>query len=303
MCYRCSRFIPGAGRRRGIVGRGASQRAPVLRVRILLYERTGSVPDYELDLRHRLEEDGHDAAFAAKALYDLGMDARRVARFVARSEADAWIVCGASIEVLEWFVEQPVPAFALFGRMSGLRIAGAAARKIPAMVESLRRLVELGHRRIVMLVREERLRPQPAVYEQAFLDELGALGIEAGSYNLPLWGNSPEGLHRCLDSLFRHTPPSALIISEPKLFIAAREHLAQRGIVAPRDVSMICDDPDIAFSWCDPSVAHYAWGFAPLARRIQRWVDNVARGRDDRQQSFTKAEFIEGGTIGPVPCE
>jgi DNA-binding LacI/PurR family transcriptional regulator len=187
--------------------------------------------------------------------------------------------------------------------MSGLRIAGAAARKIPAMVESLRRLVELGHRRIVMLVREERLRPQPAVYEQAFLDELGALGIEAGSYNLPLWGNSPEGLHRCLDSLFRHTPPSALIISEPKLFIAAREHLAQRGIVAPRDVSMICDDPDIAFSWCDPSVAHYAWGFAPLARRIQHWVDNVARGRDDRQQSFTKAEFIEGGTIGPVPCE
>jgi hypothetical protein len=34
---------------------------------------------------------------------------------------------------------------------------------------------------------------------------------------------------------------------------------------------------------------------------MTRWADHVARGRDDRRQSFTKAEFVEGGTIGPVP--
>jgi len=31
------------------------------------------------------------------------------------------------------------------------------------------------------------------------------------------------------------------------------------------------------------------------------WADNVAHGKDDRRQTFTKAEFIEGGTVGPVP--
>ena len=36
-------------------------------------------------------------------------------------------------------------------------------------------------------------------------------------------------------------------------------------------------------------------------RRIVRWADNVARGKDDRRQTLTKAEFVEGGTIGPVP--
>ena len=49
-------------------------------------------------------------------------------------------------------------------------------RKNPALAVAVRRLVDLGHRRIVMLVREERLKPYPASYEQAFLNELAALG-------------------------------------------------------------------------------------------------------------------------------
>jgi hypothetical protein len=32
-----------------------------------------------------------------------------------------------------------------------------------------------------------------------------------------------------------------------------------------------------------------------------RWAGNVARGKDDRQQTEFKAEFVEGGTIGPAP--
>ena len=38
-----------------------------------------------------------------------------------------------------------------------------------------------------------------------------------------------------------------------------------------------------------------------VARRVKRWVNNVAHGKDDRRQSFTKAEFVDGGTVGPAP--
>jgi hypothetical protein len=31
-----------------------------------------------------------------------------------------------------------------------------------------------------------------------------------------------------------------------------------------------------------------------------RWVGNVANGQDDRRQTLTKIEFVEGGTMGPV---
>ena len=35
-------------------------------------------------------------------------------------------------------------------------------------------------------------------------------------------------------------------------------------------------------------------------RRVMRWANHVALGKDDRRQSFTKAKFVEGGTIGPA---
>jgi DNA-binding LacI/PurR family transcriptional regulator len=173
-------------------------------------------------------------------------------------------------------------------------------RKIPALTHAVRKVIEYGHKRIVMIAREERRKPQPALYEQAFLDELNAHGIATGSYHLPDWEESIKGFHRCLDSLLQHTPPTAMIISQSPIFISARDHLAQRGVIAPRDISLICDDPDIAFSWCDPPVSHIRWDSDPIVNRIVRWADKVARGVVDREQSFTLAEFIEGGTIGPV---
>tara|TARA_B110000881_G_scaffold220573_1_gene246175 strand:+ start:3308 stop:3442 length:135 start_codon:yes stop_codon:yes gene_type:complete len=37
-----------------------------------------------------------------------------------------------------------------------------------------------------------------------------------------------------------------------------------------------------------------------VVRRVVQWVNNIARGKDDQQQTLTKAEFVDGGTVGPV---
>ncbi len=68
----------------------------------------------------------------------------------------------------------------------------------------------------------------------------------------------------------------------------------------PEDVSLVCTDPDPGFAWCLPSVAHIRWDYRPVVRRVVRWVNNVALGKDDRRQSRTKAEFVEGGMVGRV---
>ena len=289
----------GAGRRRLI----ATVKEPVrtaLKIRILLYERIDQGLPYHIDLLHRLREEGHAPTFAEKSLQELGMSVKRVAAFVKNHEADAWVVDGGSREILEWFADRRTPTFAEFGRWAGLPLAALSVRKIPAMTAALRRLHGLGHQRIVMLAREERRKPYPGRFEQAFLDELKELGVATGPYNLPDWGDDIPGFHRCLDSLFLHTPPTAMILSEAHLFIAAQQHLARRGIVAPRDVSLICDDPDVAFSWCQPTVSHFRWDSRPIVSRVVRWVGNVVRGKEDRKQIFILAEFVEGGTIGPV---
>jgi DNA-binding LacI/PurR family transcriptional regulator len=264
-------------------------------------EETDRTLSYVLDLQHGLMEAGHSVGFASRNLLDLGMDAKRVARMVKETETDAWVVFAGPREVLEWFASQPVPSFAMFGRRSSVPIAGTGPDKLPALLMAVRRLVALGHRKIVMLLREEHRKPQPGPFARAFLDELKSNGLSTGSYNLPDWEDSGDGFRRCLDSLFQSTPPSALILDEAFLFNLAQLHLARRGILAPEHVSLVCSDPDPAFGWAEPSVAHIRWESRQVVRRIVRWADNVARGKDDRRQTFTKAEFIEGGTVGVAP--
>jgi DNA-binding LacI/PurR family transcriptional regulator len=272
-------------------------------VGILLYERNDEKLDYIVDLQHRLLEAGHVTKIPSKALRDLKMNLDRINRLVRSVEADAWVIQSGSSELLQWFAGQATPAFALAGRRRGVDIAGTGPDKIPAGQTAVRRLIELGHRRIVMLSREERRKPLPGLMERAVLNELETVGIATGPYNLPDWEDSPEGLCRRLGSLFHHTPPTALIIDQVLLYLAVERRLARLGLLAPEAVSLVCLDPSPVFQWFRPSVSHIAWDSRPMINRIVKWAENVARGRDDRRQTFTKAEFIEGGTIGPAPKE
>lgn len=290
----------GTGRRRRILL--SSNPAPTSqRVVILPYEPGDYKLDFSIDLQHQLHAKGHSVSFVSKSLHQMKMDVKRVARLVQKTEADIWIIIAGSREVLSWFAQQPKPAYALFGRYASLPMPGGMPDKSKATSVAVRRLVELGHQRIVMLARDDRRKPMPGMVERVFLQELQTLGIPCGSYNLPDWENNLEGFQRCLDSLFRHTPPTALIIQQAMLFTAAHHYLARRGILAPEHVSLICTDPDPAFAWCKPSIAHTYWDSHALIKQVCRWVDNVARGRSDLRQTATSAQFIEGGTIGPAP--
>ena len=290
----------GVGRQR-LITMEEAPRPTALRVRILPYEKDTMKIDYIVDLRHQLEEAGHHAAFSVKTLQDLGMNPERIAQYVKQTPADAWVVVSGSREVLLWFASQPVPVFALFGRLKESPLAGVGPRKSVVVQEVVRRLVELGHRRIVMMSREDRRKPAPGFVERLFLEELERLGIKTGRYNLPDWGNTKEEFHVGLENLFRVSPPTALLLPYAALFVAAEKHLARRGVVAPRDISLVCLDPDPIFAWCQPEVSHICWDSGPIVKAVLRWVENISRGREDRRSVSTPAKFIEGGTIGPVP--
>jgi DNA-binding LacI/PurR family transcriptional regulator len=291
----------GVGRKRKIV-LPENYAAPVLRVAILDYDVMSQGLDYMLKLCLQLEEAGHTYFYTDKTLEDLGMNTRRLARYVKNIKTDAWIVCAGSQDILEWFAGQETPAFALFGRMAGLPLAGMKPDKTLPLREATRYLLGHGHSRISFLTHRELRLPQPGRSIRAFLAELEAAGIATGSYNMPDWDESPEGFVRLLDSLFDGpTPPTALILCEPILYHAAFHHLSQQGLRVPLDVSLICTDYDPYFTWCLPTVSHIRWDHNPLVRRVVRWTNNIAKGKDDRRQSFPKAKFVEGGTIGPAP--
>ena len=290
----------GKGSKRGIVP-GENNGTRKLRISILHYEDADHRASYMLDLMHRLMAAGYDTALAERSLCDFKMNLGRIAAYVSKSEADAWIVVSAPHEILQWFSDQPIPVFALWGAMRRLPIAGAKPDKIPAQRQAVRRLYDLGHRRIVQFVRHERINSGIGLNEQAFINDLKALGISTGPYNLASWDGTKAGFHERMRSLFMHTPPTALFISEENMFMAAQLHLARIGFSVPEKISIISYDPDPGFFLCEPTIAHISWSYEPILRRILRWVENVSHGREDRRQSLTKASFVEGGSIGPAP--
>jgi len=291
----------GAGRRRLITSSSKLASARPMRVALLLSEAVDRNTNYVVQLDRELSEAGHTVVYPARSLLALGMDVSRIAPFVESTEADVWVIGAASQSVLQWFAANPTPAFALFGRREGLPIAGAGPDKVSAFIMVTRELINLGHRRITLLARPRRRLPEPGTTEQAFLDELKEQGLSAGNFNLPEWDDCKEGLQACLSSLFQLTPPTALICEEPVIFSAVLQFAAARGLRVPGDISIICSDADPTFAWSEPSVAHIRWDPQPVVRRIVAWAANISRGKTDHRQSLTKAEFIEGGTMGPVP--
>lgn len=290
----------GVGKRRRIVPSVGTRADKSLRVTLLLFERQERGADFVLETEHQLAEAGHRVNHAPRTLMDLEMNVEKLARMVARTEADAWVVFSGSREVLAWFASQGIPVMAVFGRRRTLPVASVGADKIPGIREATRALLGLGHRRIVFLSRKVQRLPEPSAMVKVFMDELAAYGVSPGPFHLPDWTENVKGLEARFESIFRVTPPTAMIIDEPPFFVAALHFLARKGIRVPGDVSLVCTDKSPDFAWCQPQVSHIRWDSGPVVRRIVRWAGNVSRGRKDLRQTLTPAEFVVGGTIGPV---
>lgn len=266
-----------------------------MKVGILLFDPEDHYAPDIIELRHRLSERGFTVIIPTQTLTDLGMNKSKVARLVRSTEVDCWVVESALRDVLKWFSDQEIPTFALYGRYDpNMKIAALTPDRSKSIGELVKRLVDMGHRRIVMLTASGG-RPR------YFTNELEKNGILVGDYNIPYFERSPEGLRRCLDGLFSATPPTALIIDEVHIFLATQHELTLRGISIPDQISIACMDGSSYFKWYKPTIAHTHWEIKPVTRRIIAWATNVSRGKQDIKKTQSKSVFVDGGTIGPAP--
>jgi DNA-binding LacI/PurR family transcriptional regulator len=252
------------------------------------------------EIVNSLEAEGHQVIFLKKCQHEMKHDVGRLSRLLAQSPADAWVVESGTYPLLEWCAAQSTPCFALYGRTEGLPLARTGPDTAPAYGEATRQLIAHGHQRIVSIVREGFRKPMPGACEMAFLGELKAHGIPTGSYNLPDWEESPEGFHRLMERLFKSTPPTALIIDETSLLIAALAFLVRRGIRVPEQVSLVSGECESILDGCHPRFAHMRWEKKHIVRQVVRWVDAVRKGKATRKNINISAEFVPGGSIGPV---
>lgn len=294
-------IIARGDRRKRLIAKQALSRNQSMRVGILYYDAHDIMRADCLQLRQSLIDSGHTPVIPAKTMEDLGMDAKRIISQVRSVEVDAWIIYAGSSELLQWFADGDIPAFAIYGRMNSINMASMGVLKSLVNEHLVKKLVSTGHKRIVLIVREERRKPKPGLPERQFLEQLEASGIQTGPYNIPDWVETPEGLAKCLDKLFAHTPPTALLIGDPVTFHAVQTHLSRKGINAPEQVSLYCNDYNECFDWCRPSIAHLKWDYRPTIRRVIKWISHISQGVEDTKKSFTKAVYVDGDTVGPAP--
>ncbi|MDG1854663.1 MAG: substrate-binding domain-containing protein [Verrucomicrobiales bacterium] len=270
-----------------------------IRIAIFLLDQSDMADKMMIEIMYRLEESGHYPFYAHKSMLDLRMNKRSIARIVNNTEADAWITLAAPKEILDWFSKQEMPTFAIFGnRLEHVNIAGASPGKSHPVVNATQNLIELGHRRIILVIRKHQRYPMTKS-AQAFLDALRLNGIQTSDFNLPDWEETAEGFNELLESIFKITPPTAIITDEPYQYIAAQNFMANNGIQVPKHVSLICSDHDPIFRWCLPPVSHIVWDHKPILRRIDRWATNIKNRKFDVRQTILNATFVKGGTIGP----
>jgi DNA-binding LacI/PurR family transcriptional regulator len=290
----------GAGRRRRIVPpRDVTPVRRTLRIGILP-DSPPAGDEVLFGIRHAIEAAGHTCVFSERSLLQTKDNLSTISRCVRAANADAWIVFAGPLVVLEWFAAQSFPVFAYGGRFHGLPMASTALRLAPGIESAVNRLVELGHRRITLLIETFLRRPTLIPSLESYLAALEAHGIPATDYHLPHFEDTAEGLESCLEGLFRVTPPTAVIVHHATYCAAVYSFLAHRGLRMPRDVSVISMFTDPILSKCLPPIDHFLSPREKYLARILRWVDGVAHGRVDQRQAFYEAVYVPGGTVGPV---
>ena len=297
----------GHGRRRRIASpKQGSLATRVLRVGILLREpMAGLDPGFHealLQIVHHLEESGHAAVIAPKTQGELAHSLPRLKRMVEDFTADAWVVIDGTFALLSWFVERKVPALAIGGQVGDLSISSVGPFMAAAGRQAMQRLLELGHRRIALICsRNERagaVSPNHAV--GAALAELAGRGVKISPYNLPEWDETPAGLQAVLQSLFRVTPPTAMMIMRPTWATGALSFLATRGLRVPQQVSIVGYGLEALNPWHVPVLAYLRADDMPVVRRTVRWVRQVARGIVTPRKYEYPGVFVDGPSMGPA---
>lgn len=293
----------GRGRARTVINRTNGQPKQNLRVGVLLEHSLGEEPNFiqylYLSIMQELERAGYTyVALSCSAGPGSRFNRKRIVDKIEASRVDAWIVGAVDRELLEWMSQRKVPVLALGGRCEGLPIASCYADLTAPMVETVDALVDAGHARCVMLAPTWRRKPVPGPTPAAFIRRMNErVGEVSSSYNLPDWDDSPEGLERILESLFRVTPPTAIITLDPSHCVAALMFLGNLGLAVPRDVSLICTCPDPYLTFSSAKISHFEWPLDQQVRYVLKWIGDVKRGQLKLGVKVLHAKLIQHGGV------
>lgn len=295
----------GPGKRREVaVPRDFARSSRTLRIGILLSDAIDFInPNSQqmlLKFIRQIESAGHVCFFAEKGMQQLGSKLSRIVRMVSAAKADAWVVYAAPTPVIRWFSGRAMPTLMIGGETEGLPVASSNTDLSSALFAAVRELTQYGHRRIVVISPESWRIPRPSKPAQAFFDAMSAHGHEPSMYHLPHWDQTPAGLEQLLSSMFRVTPPTAMLFVNPAACVAALAFIVRKGLSIPGDISVLSMTAGPVFDLLPQRLAHFQWPIDGHVNRMVRWVERMAMGEKDTEKMTFSTTFHAAETIGPA---
>ncbi len=248
-------------------------------------------------LRQYFNKAGRDLVVKTGARFFSVDHHRALARLVSETDADCWILQGATHEVQQWFVENKVPAIVMghsFEEMA-LPSIDIDLRSVARHATSL--FLAHGHRQIALIVKK----PEYAgdyFAEKGWREAFASMPDARPDRNLLPYDGSIAGLQRVLNRRFLAEDPPTAMIAPAKLIVTAILHLAQKGKIAGRDYAFVARDDDPVLESILPSVARYRIDPVRLARRLfLETMKIVNRNESPLRRVRLMPEFITGESV------
>lgn len=289
-----------AGRRRSVLkggGRSGPKRPPVLRVGMLSplrLERLRQPVLFEVDvLREALQRRGGSLNVFAPEWYGRANPEARLAELTRAEPCVAWILYRSSSAVQRWFEHSGVRCLIRGYPHEGVGLPhfdvdwGAAARHAAGL------LWRHGHRRVGVLIPPDRLPGVTAVYQA-----VASLGEEPFEAVEIAEDGSCHGLAAALErALRRPSPPTALLATRPRQIATALTWLGSRGVVVPRDVSLVSLAHEPFLDHLVPRITHYHAAPERLARRVARLLETIVAGQHPGGSPWMMPELVAGESV------
>lgn len=213
-----------------------------------------------------------------------------------------WILSGAPYPVCRWAVDRGLKMICVGGKRGDLTTTSLVIRVTEIATDAVARFIALGHRRIVLPlvgfpeISRDRIQ---AALEPIF----AAANIPfTPAYNLP-WSedDSVEVLWETLESLFRFTPPTAIISRHFMQYMTLVSFCAKRGIAIPDQLSAVVIGDDPVFPWMRPTPSYYDFSIDRFAKTLVKWVSTGGE-EPGRGLHVVPATYAGGDTLAPAPA-
>lgn len=207
-----------------------------------------------------------------------------------------WLLLSPSFKIVQWCMSNNIRAVCLGGETETLKPPLITVSVSDKLKDAVQRLSKLGHKKISSIIHL----PTEQSRENVIHKIQGAFtssGIDFHpSYNLPqLLNDDFQGLWDCLNSLFTHSPPTAIIVTEIHQLITLYSFCLSRGLQIPRDLSVIVTKESRNVEWFYPLPTHYLAPISQYVSHLQRNIEHYPTG--EVEPVFLKPEFIKGQSI------